>query len=197
MKKETLLTVVVALIVGLLGGYLIFSLTTNKESAQMGGGMPVGAGSPTDYQQRIAEGEKIVVREPKNLQVWVQLGNDYFDTDQPQKAINAYGKALEMDPKNANLLTDQGVMYRRVGLYDKAIANFEKAQQIDPKHAQSVYNLGVVYANDLKKADMAIKTWSHYLELDSTSPQAQQVKAMVDQLRNNPEGYFKSTGFGK
>jgi tetratricopeptide (TPR) repeat protein len=197
LKKESVLTVVVALIVGLLGGYLIFSLSMNKETVPMGGGMPVGAGSPTDYQQRIAEGEKIVARDPKNLQVWVQLGNDYFDTDQPQKAINAYGKALEMDPKNANLLTDQGVMYRRVGQFDKAIANFEKATQIDPKHAQSQYNLGVVYANDLKKADQAIKAWTRYLETDSTSPQAQQVKAMVDQLRNNPEGYFKSTGFGK
>jgi tetratricopeptide (TPR) repeat protein len=197
LKKETVLTIVVALIVGLLGGYLIFSLSSNKESAPAGGGVPMGAGSPTDYQQRIAEGEKIVAREPKNQQVWVQLGNDYFDTDQPQKAINAYGKALEMDPNNANLLTDQGVMYRRVGAFDKAIANFEKAMQIDPKHVQSQYNLGVVYANDLKQADKAIKAWTHYLELDSTSPQAQQVKAMVEQLKNNPEGYFKSTGFSK
>ena len=127
MKKESLLLIVVSLIVGLLGGYLVFNLSTKKDEAPAGGGMPLGAGSPTDYQQRIAEGEKIVAREPKNLQVWIQLGNDYFDTDQPQKAVNAYGKALEIEPNNPNILTDQGVMFRRLGWFDKALANFEKA----------------------------------------------------------------------
>ncbi|HEY6839322.1 MAG TPA: tetratricopeptide repeat protein [Geobacteraceae bacterium] len=197
MKKENVLIIVVSLVVGLLGGYLVFSMSSNKEPAPVGGGMPLGAGSPTDYQQRIAEGEKIVAKDPKNMQVWVQLGNDYFDTDQPQKAITAYGKALEMDPNNTNLLTDQGVMYRRVGWFDKAIANFEKAQQIDPKHVQSVYNLGVVYAYDLKQADKAIKAWNRYLELDSTSPQSQQVKALVEQLKSNPEEFFKTAGFSR
>ena len=62
MKKESLLMIVVSLIVGLLGGYLVFNLSTKKDEAPAGGGMPLGAGSPTDYQQRIAEGEKIVVR---------------------------------------------------------------------------------------------------------------------------------------
>jgi tetratricopeptide (TPR) repeat protein len=192
-----MLMVAIALIVGLLGGYLVFSLSSRKEEPPVGGGMPVGAGSPTDYQQRIAEGEKIVARDPKNLQVWVQLGNDYFDTEQPQKAVNAYGKALEIDPRNPNILTDQGVMFRRLGWFDKALANFEKAQQIDPKHAQSIYNMGIVYAYDLKQADKAITAWSRYLALDSTSPQSQQVKALVDQLKNNPAEFFKSAGFSR
>ena len=189
--------VVVALIVGLLGGYLVFNLSSRKEEPPVGGGMPLGAGSPNDYQQRIAEGEKIVARDPKNLQVWIQLGNDYFDTDQPQKAANAYGKALELDPKNPNILTDQGVMFRRLGWFDKALANFEKAQQIDPKHVQSAYNMGVVYAYDLKQADKAIAAWSLYLSLDSTSPQSQQVKALLDQLKSNPAEFFKSAGFSR
>ncbi|HEY6009789.1 MAG TPA: tetratricopeptide repeat protein [Geobacteraceae bacterium] len=195
MKKESLLLIVVSLIVGLLGGYLVFNLSTKKDEAPAGGGMPLGAGSPTDYQQRIAEGEKIVAREPKNLQVWIQLGNDYFDTDQPQKAVNAYGKALEIEPNNPNILTDQGVMFRRLGWFDKALANFEKAQQIDPKHVQSIYNMGIVYAYDLKQADKAIQTWTRYLQFDSTSPQAQQVKGLVEQLKNNPAEFFKSAGF--
>ncbi|KAF0217733.1 MAG: TPR repeat-containing [Geobacteraceae bacterium] len=188
MKKENILLVVVALIVGLLGGYLVFSISSKKETPSVGGGLPVGAGSPTDYQQRIAEAEKIVASEPKNLQAWIQLGNDYFDTGQPQKAINAYGKALELDPNNPNVLTDQGVMFKNIGWYDKAAANFEKAQQIDPKHLQSLYNLGVVYATDMKQPDKALKAWNRYLEMDSTSPTAQQIKGMIDQLKANPQG---------
>jgi len=182
-KKESILGVVVALIVGLLGGYLIFSVSAKKETVPVSGSLPQGTGSPTDYQQRIAEEEKIVAGDPKNLQAWIQLGNDYFDTDQSKKAVDAYSKALELDPNNTNVLTDQGIMYRKIGWFDKAIANFEKAQQIDPKHLQSLYNLGVIYATDLKQPDKALKAWSRYLELDPTSPTAQQIKMQMDQLK--------------
>jgi len=188
LKKENLLFVLIALIVGLLGGYLIFSIAGKKEAVPVGGGVPMGAGSPTDYQKRITEAEKIVAGDPKNLQAWIQLGNDYFDTGQPQKAISAYGKALELKPNDPNVLTDQGVMFKQTGAFDKAVANFERAQQIDPNHLQSLYNLGVVYADDLKQPDKAIKAWSRYLQLDSTSPTAQQIKGMLEQLKANPKG---------
>lgn len=186
MKNENLVYIVVALIVGLLGGFLVFSIT-NKNKANTGmQAVPMGNGSPTDYNQRIAEAEKLVANDPKNYQVWVQLGNDYFDTEQPQKAVNAYSKAMEIDPTHqntANLLTDQGVMYRKMGLFDKAVENFDKANKMDPKHAQSLFNMGVVYANDLKQKDKAIAAWQRYLAIDSMSPQSQQVKAMLDELK--------------
>jgi tetratricopeptide (TPR) repeat protein len=186
-KKENILGIAVALIIGLLGGYLVFSVSAKKETSPVGSGLPQGSGSQTDYQQRIAEAEKIVALEPKNTQAWIQLGNDYFDTDQAKKAVDAYAKALELDPNNTNVLTDQGIMFRKIGWYDKAIANFEKAQQIDPKHLQSLYNLGVVYATDLKQPDKALKAWNRYLELDSTSPTAQQIKMGMDQLKAGPK----------
>jgi cytochrome c-type biogenesis protein CcmH/NrfG len=163
--------------------------TNNVEKNQQAQtAIPMGAGSPTDYQARIAEAEKLVAKDPKNRQAWVQLGNDYFDTDQAQKAISAYGKALEIDPNDANILTDQGVMYRKMGWFDKALANFEKANQVDPKHAQSLMNIGVVYSSDLKQPDKAIAAWNKYLMIDSTSPTAQQVKGMIEQLKANPQG---------
>lgn len=181
MKKEQILVAVIALVAGLLLGILFFG---SKKDTSPVGGMPMGGGAPADYQQRIAEVEKIVAKEPGNIQAWVQLGNDYFDTDQPQKAINAYGKALELDPNNPNVLTDQGVMFRKVGWFDRAIANFEKAQKLDPKHLQSLYNLGVVYAQDLKQPAKAAEIWDRYLKMDSTSPTAQQIKGMLEQFKS-------------
>lgn len=175
MNKENVLTIVVAMIVGLLGGYIIFSVAGNK-ALPVSVAVPQGGGTPTDYKRRIVEAEKIVAKDPKNLRVWIQLGNDYFDTDQPQKAIDAYGKALEIDPSNLNVLTDQGIMYRKVGWHDRAIANFEKAQKTDPRHLQSLYNLGVVYWVDLKQPEKAKQIWTKYLQFDSTSPTAQQIQ---------------------
>lgn len=186
MKRDNILLVVVAMLAGLLGGYLIFSIAGKSTAPPSGGQAPMGAGSSVDYQQRITELEKVVAQEPKNRQAWIQLGNDYFDTEQPQKAITAYQKALDLDPNNpgnANILTDQGVMFRKMGWFDKAIANFEQSQKLDPKHQQSLYNLGIVYGFDLKQADKAIAVLTRYLQIDATSPQAQQVKQMVEQLK--------------
>jgi len=182
LKKENILIVIMALVAGLIGGFLIFSISGKKEEPALTGGVTAGSGSPVDYQQRIAELEKVVANEPKNLQAWTMLANEYYDTDQAQKAINAYNKALEITPGNPNLLTDQGVMFKRTGQFDKALANFEKAQKIDPKHLQSLYNIGIVYSEDLKQPDKALKAWNHYLELDSTSPAAQQVKRLMAQI---------------
>lgn len=181
MNKESTLIAVVALIVGLLGGYLIFSISTAGKVQQTNTAIPVGAGSPTDYAQRIAQAEKVVAQDPKNLNAWISLGNDYFDTEQSQKAINAYGKALEIEPKNPNVLTDQGVMYRKIGWYDKALANFEKAITIDPTHLQSLYNAGIVYAVDMKQPEKATPYWRRYLKLDSNSPTAIQIKSLMEQ----------------
>lgn len=187
MNKEQILVAAVALVAGLLIGYMIFTSKVDT-GQQVQSAIPMGSGSPTDYQARIAEAEKLVAKDPKNRQAWVQLGNDYFDTDQAQKAINAYGKALEIEPNDPNVLTDQGVMYRKMGWFDKAVANFEKANQLDPRHLQSLMNIGVVYSTDLKQPDKAIAAWNKFLSVDSTSPTALQVKGMIEQLKANPQG---------
>jgi cytochrome c-type biogenesis protein CcmH/NrfG len=183
LKKETILTAVVALIVGLLGGFLIFNLSTTGRITENAPAIPTGAGSPTDYIRRIAEAEKIVAMDPKNMNAWISLGNDYFDTEQAQKAINAYKMALEIDPNNPNVLTDQGVMYRKVGWYDKALVNFEKAQKLDPQHLQSLYNIGIVYAMDMKQPDKAASIWQKYLKMDSTSSTALQIKEIMRTMK--------------
>jgi cytochrome c-type biogenesis protein CcmH/NrfG len=182
MNKETLLAAVVALVVGLLGGYLVFSISGSKSQAPVAG-MPGGGAPMVNYEERIAQTLKVVAQDPKNFQAWVQLGNDYFDTNQPQKSIEAYGKALEINPKDPNVLTDQAIMYRAVGWFDKAIANLEAAMKIDPKHVQSLFNLGIVYMEDLKQPAKAIEYWTRYLELDPASPNAQRVRMMLEQAK--------------
>lgn len=181
MKNESILIAVVALIVGLVGGYLMFSISGNK-SQMVAPNVPTGSGSPADYNRRIAEAEKIVANDPKNLNVWISLGNDYFDTEQAQKAITAYGKALELDPNNTGVITDQGVMFRKVGWYDKAIANFERSLKLDPKHLQSLYNMGLVYSMDMKQPEKGIAYWKKFVEIDPNSAASTQIKGMIQQF---------------
>lgn len=182
MKRESILIAVVALLVGLLGGYLVFSLSSDRGGRQAAPSAGADAASAVDQARRIAELEQVVAREPANLNAWITLGNDYFDSRQPQKAIQAYGRALELKPDNPDVLTDQGIMYRALGWYDRALANFEKAQKLDPKHLQSLFNLGLVHAVDLKQPAKAAQFWTRYLTLDATSPTAQRVREALEEM---------------
>jgi cytochrome c-type biogenesis protein CcmH/NrfG len=148
--------------------------------------MPPGgalAGAPAGAEQRIAIAKQLVAQNPKDVQAWISLGNDYFDTKQHQAAIDAYANALALDPKNPDVLTDQGVMYRDLGQYDKAIANFLKANQVAPTHMQSLFNAGVVYAFDLKDAKRAEETWLKVIANDKSGRYAAQAGQAIAELR--------------
>src|SRR5207237_8149355 len=82
--------------------------TESKEAARQGPPPPSGA------QKRIETLRLLVDRDPGDVKSWIALGNEYFDSGQRAKAIDAYGRALELQPNNPDVLTDQGVMYREL-----------------------------------------------------------------------------------
>ncbi len=94
------------------------------------------------------------------------MGHVYFDTNQFNKAIEAYEKAITIDPGNPDIFTDIGVMYRPSGQPRKAIASFDKAILIDQKHETARFNKGIVLMNDLKERDKALAVWEALLEIN-------------------------------
>ncbi len=186
MNRNMLIGLAVGLVLGGVIGYQAGSSGQRSPSpAGVTGALtqmpPPAAGD--NYQARIVTLQQAVARDPKNVQAWTQLGNDYYDTRQQQKAIDAYAHALELDPKNPNILTDQGVMYRDLGQFDKAIANFQKANRADPKHVQSLYNLGVVYSSDLKQPEKAAPAWKKVIEIAPDSSQAAQARTALAEIK--------------
>lgn len=129
--------------------------------------------------ERIRALEQETARNPKDVEAWIQLGNDYFDTHQHQKSVDAYAKALELQPDNPNVITDQGVMYKELRQPQKALENFQKANRINPKHLQSLFNMGVVYAEDLDQPDKAIEAWNRLIATDPNAPLAQQARQAI------------------
>ncbi len=184
MNRYTLIALVVGLVAGAFIGYQVGAATQPASLAAAGPGpapqMPPPAAGD-NYQARIVAMQQVVQRDPKNTQAWIQLGNDYFDTRQAQKSIDAYAHALELQPDNADVLTDQGIMYRSLGQYDQAIANFEKANRVSPKHVQSLFNMGVVYSADLHQPQKAIDVWKKVIAIAPESPQAAQAKDAIAQ----------------
>lgn len=183
-NKETVLFVVVALVVGLLVG-VIFSKGKEKGATQSQVSSAQSA-PQVNVQQTIKMLEGVVATDPKNRNAWVELGNTYFDSQQPMKSIDAYTKALELNGNDPNVLTDRGVMYRQLGWFDKAIDDFKKANQVDPRHIQSLYNLGVVYRYDLQDFVSAREAWKRYLEISPTGPSADKIRELINEIDTQP-----------
>ena len=191
MKKETvILAVVIAFLVGFITGATVAILKEKKgvEGPAMvqkpqTAPMPAPPGpSPLEVASKIETLKEIVKKDPKNLPAWVELGNLYFDSDQPKEAIEAYGKYLAAKPENPDVRTDMGIMYRRLGEFDRALEEFRKAAQSDPKHVNSRYNIGIVLLHDKQDIKGAIKAWEEYLKVDPKSERAERVRAQMENL---------------
>lgn len=135
----------------------------------------------SDKQQRIERLKKSIENHTASAETWKELGNIYFDLDQPALAITAYDQALALQPNDTDVLNDQGAMFRQKGFFQRALDNFEKAFTIDPNNLESLYNSAYVYAFDLNNIPKAVNLWQYYLELESTTDTARQVQAYLNQ----------------
>lgn len=183
---------------GLLTGIFIGSRQTTPATtpaAMSAPGTVPGGFAPMPPQQGVADKigrikmlQELVAKDPKNVEAWVALGNDLFDTNQHQKSIEAYGRALELKPGNPDVLTDQGVMYRAVGQFEKAIANFEQAQKLAPDHLQSLINIAVVYDADLKKPEKAVVALERTIQIDPNGRFGAQARDFLAQIKARQAG---------
>jgi cytochrome c-type biogenesis protein CcmH/NrfG len=148
-----------------------------------------GSGISEQQTKAITNLEAQVAATPNDFQLWTQLGNMYYDTNQPEKAIKAYTRSLELHAGDANLLTDLGVMYRSIGQSKKAIDYFDRAITLDPTHEPSRLNKGIVLMYDLHNPDKAIATWEELLRMD---PEAR--TANGDSVRDFIEEVKKDRG---
>ena len=188
MKNDTILVGVIALVAGLIIGWMAGQKSSGPTPVVSAPGpAPAGAPAPSvNARQKLNELKAVVAADPKNRQAWVAIGNEYFDADQPMESVEAYQKALELNDKDPNVLTDQGVMFRRLGWFDRAIANFTKAYQVDPSHATSLYNLGITYRYDLQDFPKAQEAWTKFLAVNPNGPGSDRVRQELEFLNTHP-----------
>ncbi|MDR2549441.1 MAG: tetratricopeptide repeat protein [Desulfobulbus sp.] len=179
-KERVYLYVAVALIIGFVGGvmYSAYRTPATAEVHQDGGGHQREAAAT------IAALEKATKDNPKDGQLWVELGHAYFDTGQAKQAIAAYHKALELLPGDLNVMTDLGVMYHQDNQHQKAIEMFDQVLRVNPEHEQARFNKGVVLLTGLNDPKGAVAEWKILLKYHpmAAAPSGKMVADLIEQL---------------
>ena len=171
MKKITLLLLLI----------IIFVLANcqDKSTPQK---QPAFQGQKLAVENEVGFLQDMVTNNPDNINAWIKLGNVFMDTQQYNKAIDAYQKALEINPDITNVRVDMGTCYRRIGRPDKAIEEYKKAIAKDPTHPNAHRNMGIVLGFDLGQKDQAIKELQEYLRLFPQAPDRDNIRQAIERL---------------
>jgi hypothetical protein len=189
---------VVGLVVGGSVGYALHSAVgprtdggapTGPADVMSGGGAGMGGGMgggpmPTDISAQLQKYRQTLTMDPNDLAANIGLGNLMFDSNQYDKAIEHYTKALEKDPKNADVRVDRAIAYHSLGQDPKAKEEMLAVTRSHPEHRNAWLNLGVVSAGMGDKAT-AIRAWEQYLKLEPSGTHSASIKSELDRLKGS------------
>lgn len=192
-RTTCLLALVLALLIGICLGRYLFPYTSGLPALSDGGEKrPLGQSSAVvdavdpnkQLLQSIFQHEEDLRKNPDDAEAWEHLGNLYFDAQEPEKAIRAYNKALELKPGNTSVLVDCGVMYRQAKNFDNALEYFKKALAIDPEHQNALFNSGIVLYFDLDRKEEALNAWRKLVKINpnAKTPSGDLVTKLITDL---------------
>jgi Flp pilus assembly protein TadD len=137
---------------------------------------------PGPVMQMVAGYKATLMKNPKDAEALIGLGNLEFDSGQWQHAIDYYSRALEVDAKNADVRVDRAIAYHSSGQDDVAKKELLRVTREKPEHKNAWLNLGVVN-NQLGDRAGALAAWEHYLQLDPQGEHAATVKQEIEALK--------------
>jgi cytochrome c-type biogenesis protein CcmH/NrfG len=181
-------------VIGFFGGtvYSSFKLAgsnTRQASSQKMPEINFDQESQDDSAQvaaQILKLEQYLKNNPEDAAAWTQIGNLFFDSNQPDNAIDAYEKSLAIEPGKVEVLTDLGVMYRRNKQPQKAIEMFDKVIALDPGFETARFNKGIVLMHDLNDLEAGIKAWEELVKVNpmATTPNGESLDAMIRRIKD-------------
>ncbi len=118
---------------------------------------------------------------------YLKLGDFEYESNNYEKALEHYDKALVVDPEYVTAWIKKGLSLRGLGGFEKAIRCYDKALEIDPNHAEVWYNKGLALRS-LGRFDEAVKFYDKAIELDPNYHKAWINKALaLDALGQSEE----------
>jgi cytochrome c-type biogenesis protein CcmH/NrfG len=203
-KKETLITIVVFLGVGFLGGYaynahqnsvLRQKLAVNptvqqSATAQAGGsatlsappsdmGLPQGH-PPVNANEIVQFFESAAAQNPMDPEPRLKLANFLYDQQRWAEAVSWYRQAVRLSPKNVDALTDMATCSFNLGQFQEAISELDDALKVDPDHQPTLFNLIVVNLEGTHNLAAARRAWERLNAMNPAYPHLSQLKHRLD-----------------
>ena len=101
--------------------------------------------SQLDEKGVVAEAEKKLAGDPKNLELRIALGRAQASVWRYRDAITTYTRVIETDPDNAILYRHRGHRFISTRQLDKAVSDLERAARLNDKDFDIWYHLGLAH----------------------------------------------------
>jgi choline-sulfatase len=92
--------------------------------------------------------ERVVADDPKVIDAWFMLGNEYYRRRQFMRAIDQFTRALELKPDYDLAVINMANAYRALGRDQEAMAGYRRFMDLDPKNAQIRYEAAQILIDD-------------------------------------------------
>lgn len=103
-----------------------------------------GKAGDDSFEQAVGLLRRVIAGDPKVIDAWFMLGNEYFKARKFGDAITYFKKALELKPDYDLALINMANSYRALGNDDAAMAGYEQYLRVDPKNAYVHYQMGEI-----------------------------------------------------
>lgn len=115
---------------------------------------------------------------PKQPDVWNNLGVALRRSKKFEAALMAYRRAAELRPENAGLWSNMGNCLREMMRFEEAIVAHKKALELDDSIKSHTFNTGLVY-RDLNRFEEALEYFERALAIDPDYVDANWDKALA------------------
>lgn len=102
--------------------------------------------------------------DPKQPDLYFNLGHALHQTQQLDASIQAYQKATQLNPKFFEAYGNLGTVYQQIGNLAAAVSSYQKGLTINPQDARGHFNIGTAY-RDQGNLPAAIKSYQQAIEL--------------------------------
>ena len=211
-NQRMVYAVIILAVCGLILSSALVYLGSNAFAPNVNTGDQSNASAIASLEYQISQHESSLEKAPGNFYLLTELGNSYYQLGQVYstaandekakesfaKAVEPYGKALEVEPNDINVRVDRAVAAFWSDSYDLAEQEFTKAIELDPTHAKAHFNYGIFQYYGRNNSVEAIKNWNKVIELNPVDdPQLvatarewiTQAEAGMNELRGDPSQF--------
>ncbi len=120
--------------------------------------------------------------EPEEPRFYFNRGVSFYREDDLKNAVASYTMAISIDPDYAFAYLNRGVAYRSKNELETAVRDYTKALESAPEYALAYFNRGEAHGT-MGDYAAALSDFEMYLELDPENPRADEVRALVTDIR--------------